>query len=63
MITFLVIVYIIYRLCEEQSWKTNAYYGKKYDSEKAWRDSLKIATGEMTRSEWKRNYKSGKYVK
>ncbi|MBQ6414930.1 MAG: hypothetical protein IJJ65_01640 [Butyrivibrio sp.] len=63
MVTFLVIVYIIYRLWEEQSWNTHAYDGKRFDVDKSYADSTKVLLGQMSKAEYKRNYKNGKYAK
>ena len=57
------IIYIIYKAIEEASWDTHAYDKCQYDVEKAYKDSIKIYTGEMTKSQWKKNYISGKYSK
>ena len=57
------IIYIIYKAIEQASWDTNAYNNKQYDVQKAYKDSIKISTGELTKSQWKQNYKNGKYSK
>lgn len=54
-------LYILYKAIEEASWNTNI--DKQYDIQKAYKDSVKIYTGEMTKKQWKQNYKNGKYSK
>lgn len=58
------IIWLVYHLVEEASWHTNAYDGKELDVEKMFRDTnVKMTLGQMSKSEFKRNYKSGKYRK
>lgn len=54
------IIWLIYHLVEEASWNTNAYDGKEYDVTKAFNDAC---VKRISKSEFKRNYKSGKYSK
>lgn len=54
------IIWLVYHLVEEASWNTNAYDGKEYDVTKAFSDAC---VKRISKSEFKRNYKSGKYSK
>ncbi|MBQ8626593.1 MAG: hypothetical protein IJ419_10580 [Agathobacter sp.] len=54
------IIWWIYHLIDDASWKTNAYNGKEYDVNKAFNDAC---VKRINKSEFKRNYRSGKYVK
>lgn len=54
------IIWLIYHLVEEASWNTNTYDGKEYDVTKAFNDAC---VKRISKSEFKRNYKSGKYSK
>ena len=54
------IVWLIWKLLEEASWNTNAYDGKEYDVSKAFNDAC---VKRVSNSEFKKNYKSGKYSK
>lgn len=57
---FIGIIWLVYKLAEEQSWNTNAYQNKEYDVTKAFNDAC---VKRVSNSEFKRNYKSGKYSK
>lgn len=54
------IIWLVYHLVEEASWNTNAYNNKEYDVTKAFNDAC---VKRVSKSEFKRNYKSGKYSK
>ena len=57
---FIGIIWLVYHLVEEASWNTNAYDGKEYDVNKAFNDAC---VKRISKSEFKRNYRNGKYVK
>ena len=60
---FLIIIgaiWLVYKLCEEASWNTNAYNGKEYDNWKAWED---LCCNGISTSEFKKNHRNGKYIK
>ena len=54
------IIWLVYHLIEEASWNTNAYHNKEYDVTKAFNDAC---VKRVSKSEFKGNYKSGKYSK
>ena len=54
------IIWLVYHMAEEASWNTNAYNNKEYDVSKAFNDAC---VKRVSKSEFKRNYKSGKYSK
>lgn len=54
------IIWLVYHLIEEASWKTNAYNGKDYDVEAAFQDAC---VKRISKSEFKSNYRNGKYMK
>ena len=54
------IIWLVYHLVEEASWNTNAYQNKEYDVTKAFNDAC---VKRVSKSEFERNYKSGKYSK
>ncbi len=54
------IVWFVHGILEEQSWNTNAYKNREYDVNKAFYDAC---VEQVSNSEFKRNYKSGKYSK
>ncbi len=63
MVWFLIIIGIIWlicQICKEASWNTNAYNNKEYDVTKAFNDAC---VKRVSNSEFKKNYKSGKYSK
>ena len=51
-------IWLVIKIADERSWNTNAYDGKEYDVTKAFQDSC---VNRISTSEFKRNYKSGKY--
>ena len=53
-------IWLVYHLVEEASWNTNAYQNKEYDVTKAFNDTC---VKRVSKSEFKKNYKSGKYSK
>ena len=56
------IIWLVYHLVEEASWNTNAYNGKQLDIEKMFYDTnVRMTLGQMSKSEFKRNYKNGNY--
>ena len=58
------IIWLVYHLVEEASWNTNAYNGKQLDIEKMFYDTnVRMTLGQMSKSEFKRNYKNGNYSK
>ena len=57
---FIGIIWFVYHLVEEASWNTNAYDGKEFDVNKAFNDAC---VKRISKSEFKRNYRNGKYVK
>lgn len=58
------IIWLVYHLVEEASWNTNAYNGKQLDIEKMFYDTnVRMTLGQMSKSEFKRNYKNGNYGK
>lgn len=67
MVGFLIVVgiiWLVYHLIENASWKTNAYDGKQLDVQKMFYDTnVKMTLGQMSKSEFKKNYKDGKYSK
>ena len=67
MVGFLIGLGLIWLVCQfvqEASWNTNAYDGKELDIQKMFYDTnVKMTLGEMSKSEFKRNYRNGKYVK
>lgn len=54
------VMWLLYYIIKELSWRTNAYNNKKYDVSKAFDDAC---VKRISNSEFKRNYKSGKYSK
>lgn len=54
------VLWLIYKICEESSWNTNAYENKEYDVTKAFEDAC---CKRISNREFKRNYKNGKYSK
>ena len=54
------IVWLVWNLAEEASWNTKAYDNKEYDVTKAFNDAC---VKRVSKSEFKKNYKSGKYSK
>ena len=54
------VVWLIIQLAKDASWNTNAFNGKSYDVDAAFRDACckRIST-----SEFKRNRRNGKYSK
>lgn len=54
------VVWLIWKLADEASWNTNAYDGKEYDVNKAFNDAC---VKRVSKSEFKQNYKNGKYSK
>ena len=54
------IVWLVWKLAEETSWHTNAYNNKEYDVTKAFNDAC---VNRVSKSEFKRNYRNGKYSK
>ena len=54
------VIWLVWHLCEEASWNTNVYDNKGYDVSKAFNDAC---VKRVSKSEFKMNYKSGKYVK
>lgn len=64
LLLFIGIIWLVYHLAEEASWKTNAYDGKELDVQKMFYDTnVKMTLGQMSKSEFKRNYRNGKYIK
>lgn len=58
------VIWLIWQLAKEKSWDTNAYDGKELDVQKMFYDTnVKMTLGQMSKSEFKKNYKSGKYSK
>jgi len=57
---FIGVIWLIYNLVEETSWNTNAYKNKEYDVNKAFYDACVKG---ISKSEFRRNYKRGKYSK
>ena len=58
------VIWLIYHLVEEASWNTNAYDGKELDVQKMFYDTnVKMTLGQMNKSEFKKNYKNGRYSK
>lgn len=57
---FIGIIWLVSQLAKEQSWNTNAYQNKEYDVTKAFNDAC---VKRVSNSEFKKNYKSGKYSK
>lgn len=54
------LIWLVWKIVEEASWNTNAYQNKKYDVNKAFQDAC---VKRVSKSEFKKNYKSGKYSK
>lgn len=54
------ILWLAVQLISEAGWNTKAYDGKELDITKMYQDSC---GGKMSKSEFKRNYRNGKYVK
>ncbi len=54
------IIWLVYHLVEEASWNTSAYQNKEYDVTKAFDDAC---VKRVSKSEFKKNYKRGKYSK
>jgi len=54
------VVWLVYQLIKEQSWKTNVYKNNEYDVTKAFNDAC---IKRVSNSEFKKNYKNGKYSK
>lgn len=58
------IIWLVVNLANEASWNTNAYDGKELDVNKMFYDTnVRMTTGQMSKAEFKRNYKNGKYAK
>lgn len=54
------ILWLVWQIVKECSWKTDVYENKEYDVTKAFNDAC---VKRVSNSEFKRNYKSGKYSK
>lgn len=54
------IIWLFYHLIEDASWNTNAYNNAGYDVEKAFQDAC---VRRVSKSEFKHNYRNGKYRK
>lgn len=54
------IIWLVWQVIKEHSWNTNAYQDKEYDVTKAFNDACVKG---VSNSEFKKNYKSGKYSK
>ena len=54
------VIWFIWKIAEEASWNTHAYDNKGYDVSKAFNDAC---VKRVSKSEFKKNYKSGKYSK
>ncbi len=54
------VIWLVCKLAEEASWNTHAYDNKEYDVNKAFQDAC---VKRISKSEFKRNYKNGKYSK
>lgn len=58
------VIWLVSHLIEENSWNTNAYDGQHLDIEKMFYDTnVRMTLGQMSKSEFKSNYKNGKYIK
>lgn len=56
--------WLLYKILQEVSWNTRAYDGKDLDIDKMFYDTnVKMTTGKMSKSEFKRKYKRGDYAK
>lgn len=60
LLLFIGIIWLIWKVAEESSWNTNAYDNKDYDVTKAFNDAC---VKRVCNSEFKKNYKCGKYSK
>lgn len=60
LLLFIGIIWLIWKVAEESSWNTNAYDNKDYDVTKAFNDAC---VKRVSNSEFKKNYKCGKYSK
>ena len=54
------VVWLVIQLAKDASWHTNAFDGKKYDIDAAWNDA--VCKG-ISKSEFKKNRRNGKYSK
>lgn len=54
------IVWLIIKLIDDAGWNTNAYDNKEYDVHKAFEDAC---CKRISKSEFKKNYRNGKYSK
>jgi len=54
------IIWLVWRLIDDAGWNTNAYENKEYDVSKAFHDAC---VKRISKREFKRNYRNGKYSK
>lgn len=54
------IIWLVCKLIDDAGWHTNAYENKEYDVTKAFQDAC---VNRVSKSEFKRNYRNGKYSK
>lgn len=54
------VVWLVIKLADEASWSTNAYKNREYDVSKAFQDAC---VNGVSKREFKRNYRNGKYCK
>lgn len=54
------IFWLVWKLADEASWNTKAYDTKEYDVTKEFND---VCVKRVSKSEFKKNYKNGKYSK
>ncbi len=57
---FIGVIWLVVKIIDEASWNTNAYQNKEYDVNKAFQDAC---VKRISKSEFKRNYRNGKYCK
>lgn len=54
------IIWLVCQLANDASWNTHAYDNKEYDVSKAFEDAC---CKRISKSEFKKNYRNGKYSK
>lgn len=54
------IIWLVWQIGKEVSWNTHAYDNKEFDVDKAFNDAC---VKRISNSEFKKNYKNGKYSK
>lgn len=58
------IIWLVWQVCKEKSWETNAYDNSEIDYTEYFRDlNVNVTLGKMTKADVKRKFKNGGYRK